>query len=449
MPHPASESHFELDGSVREALSQERAEDLLKPLKLGISSVKLGGKSFGDGSAEAASAALARAAPTLRCLDIADIIASRPEDEAKRALASFASGLSEAKLLTTIDLSDNAFGLKGICEVQSILAGQGALESLKLCNNGLAADAGAVIAAALTEHTPTKLKLLHFHNNLLESAGAQALAPVVEASPELEDFRFSALRLHHDGASRICRALACVPDHLRRLNLSDNNFGTDGGNALGSMLLRTRNLEDLVLRDCALGDEGAAAICCALAEGAGRRVRILDLSGNEITPEGASAVKGCLQGCPVLTKFFIDDNELGSSGARKIAKSLDSVIHAELTTIAAACSEIGTQGALALAAASVQLPRLVSLNINGNCIGADAVSDISALLDGKLESLSDNDDDDDGEDEEPEDSNDDDIASETLEGAEAHVDEKGSEVQSGNVEMDGLASAVGSMSVGK
>lgn len=451
MPNSDKGCHFELDASVREALSRQQAKELLEPLKVGISSVKLGGKSFGDGSAEEASIALARAAPTLRNVDIADIIASRPEDEAKRALACFASGLSEAKQLVTIDLSDNAFGLKGIREVQSIISGQESLEGLKLCNNGLAADAGSVIASALTEQTPTKLKLLHFHNNLLESAGAKALAPIVEASPLLEDFRFSALRLHHDGASRICDALSCVPENLKRLNLSDNNFGADGGLSLGSMLMKTRNVEELLLRDCALGDEGISSVCGAIAEGAGRRMKILDLSGNEISAKGARALKKCLQGCPVLTQLLIEDNELGSSGARSVASCLDAVIHADLAVIVAACSEIGTKGALALASAAVQLPGLESLNLNGNTINADAVADIKSLLDGKLESLSENDDDDedDGDDEDESEvtSEDGSSAGEGCEGEQAVAGERDGR-PSESADVDGLASAVGSLSVG-
>lgn len=452
MPNSGNEGHFELDSSLREALSRQQAKELLESLKVGISSVKLGGKSFGDGSAEEASVALARAAPTLQKVDIADIIASRPEDEAKRALASFASGLSEAKQLVSIDLSDNAFGLKGIREVQSIISGQAYLESLKLCNNGLAADAGSIIASALTEQTPTKLKLLHFHNNLLESAGAKALAPIVEASPLLEDFRFSALRLHHDGASRICDALSCVPENLKRLNLSDNNFGAGGGRSLGSMLLKTRNVEELLLRDCALGDEGIWSVCRAIAEGAGRRLRILDVSGNEITTKGARALKKCLQGCPVLTRLLIEDNELGNSGARNVASCLDAVIHADLSIIVAACSEIGTKGALALASAAVQLPGLKSLNLNGNTINADAVADIKSLLDDKLESLSDNDSDDEDEEDEDESEVTSEDGSGTSEGSEGQQsagglrDERPSENGAGA--LDDLASAVGSMSVG-
>jgi hypothetical protein len=38
---------------------------------------------------------------------------------------------------------------------------------------------------------PTKLKLLHVHNNMLGEGGAKSMAPIVAQSPQLEDFRFS------------------------------------------------------------------------------------------------------------------------------------------------------------------------------------------------------------------------------------------------------------------
>lgn len=444
MGNPA-ERRFELDASVREALSEERASVLLKELEEGVVTVKLGGKSFGDGSAEVAGAALARAARTLRHVDLADVIASRPEDEPKRALASMAAGLANAKHIISLDLSDNALGAKGIREVQGILSGQTALESLKLCNNGLAADAGELITQSLTEKTPTKLTLLHFHNNLLESAGAKALSPVVEASPDLEDFRFSGLRLYHDGAERICQALACVPENLRRINLSDNNFGIPGAAALADSLRKTRNVEDLILRDTALADEGMVLVAKALEE-AGRRLRVLDVSGNEVTVGSAGALGKCVTGMPVLRVLMAEDNELGSAGAKVLANSLDPVIHADLQTIVLAASEIGTSGALALAKAAQQLPGLKSINLNANAIAPDAVEDIEALLDEKLGSLSDNDDE--CEDEEDEESEEGDV----RDGDDLNADDSSEKTPAGDAggdTVDNLAGALGSLTVEK
>jgi Ran GTPase-activating protein 1 len=463
------DSHFELDSSKREALTAERAEELLVGLSAGITSVKLGGKSFGDGSAKVAADALARAGPTLRHLDIADIIASRPEDEAKRALATIADGLCDCKTLISIDLSDNALGAKGIRAVGSLLAGQTALESLKLCNNGLAADAGELIASALTEVQPTKLQLLHFHNNLLETAGAIALAPIVESSPDLEDFRFSALRVHHEGAVRISRALACHAGKLRKLNLSDNNFGEDGSKELADALLGATGLRELILRDTALGDGGTVAVCNALGK-AGIQLEVLDLSGNEMSARGAAAMAQAVSNMGYIRSLFLEDNELGSAGAKHLARVLSAVTHVTLEDIDASASEIGTSGALALAQAIEALPVFCKLKLNANAISAEVVREITSLLEDKLGSLSENDED--GEDEDDDDDADEDDEEEEEDekeaGADSDKDEKeakkqaqdgrkvladskrnASKPESDDTEVDDLTRSVNKLSVGE
>jgi Ran GTPase-activating protein 1 len=452
--------HFELDSSVREALTKERAEELLVGLGVGVESVRLGGKSFGDGSAEVAAAALVLASPTLRNLDLADVIASRPEEEAKRALAALAGGVASAKSLVSIDLSDNALGAKGIRAIGDILAGQTALESLKLCNNGLAADAGELITAALTATTPTLLTTLHFHNNLLETAGAVALAPVLEASPALRDFRFSALRVHHDGAVRICRALAPNASALVRLNLSDNNFGADGAAALAEALSAAPALEELNLRDAALTDDGVVLVLRAVAASGGRGMRVLDLSANEMGTAGAKALRKALKKMPCLESLMVEDNELGSGGAKQIAGGLSAAVHRALREIVAAGSEIGTAGAMALAKVAATLPALESVNLNANAIDADVVSDIQELLDEKLASLSDNDDDGEDEDEdedeesveeEEEDSDEgeeEEAAKESKVGAEGYK-EKAAASEEASASVDELTSAVEQLTVNK
>lgn len=435
------EARFELDCSQREALSAERAEQLLASVSAGITWIKLSGKSFGDGSATIAAEALARAAPTLRHVDLSDIIAARPEDEAKRALVAIAEGLAEAKELVSIDLSDNALGAKGIRAIGDILSGQTALKSLKLCNNGLAADAGEIIAANLTKVSPTKLRLLHFHNNLLENAGAKALAPIVEASPELEDFRFTGLRVHHDGAVRISQALKVNAPSLRKLNLADNNFGSPGAVALGAALSKTKILEELILRDTALGDEGVLAVMKGLRNVASH-IRVLDLSGNDMTVESSRALKRTLSNMPSLESLVLEDNELGSAGAKQIAAGLLDDVHRNLVIVNASGSEIGSSGAVALSRAVARLPKMTHLNLNGNSIRAEVVTEIQELLHEKFGSVSDNDDDEDDEERfsddesESQDENEDEDAADSSDDARDNLEKHG-EMENVNSVLDG------------
>lgn len=395
-------THFKIDQGTREALTAERAEELLSNLSNGVTSAKLSGMSFGDGSAAVAADALSRAAPTLLRLDLSDIIASRPEEEAKRTLSTISDALSDCKHLRALDISDNALGAKGIRVIRGLLAGQTELEELFLCNNGLAADAGSLITASVLETSPTNLVKLHFHNNLLETAGSVALAPIVENSPRLEDFRFSSLRLGREGTVRICEALRPrLAETLRCLNISDNTFGEEGARALTDALKNAPLLETLLLRDDALGDDGVRLICEVLA-GTAPMLKVLDISGNEMALRGAKGLAKLLA-VGKVREVLAEDNELGSLGAVRLAKGIEEGCCLEMLDVSS--SEIGGRGALELTTAVTKISNWRMLKMDGNAIPRDTVSLIEELLEDKLGPMDDNDDDgeEDEEDEEEED----------------------------------------------
>ena len=83
----------------------------------------------------------------------------------------------------------------GVRKCAGGLASLDTLERVYFCNNGLSAEAGTVIAELLLAKGPTRLKLLHVFNNMLGGPGAIAFAPILEQSPELEDFRFATTRV--------------------------------------------------------------------------------------------------------------------------------------------------------------------------------------------------------------------------------------------------------------
>jgi Ran GTPase-activating protein 1 len=89
-------------------------------------------------------------------------------------------------------------------------------QRLFVCNNGLSAEAGELLAKILLREDGTApecskcpaLQLLHFYNNMSGDGGAKAVARIVEACPTLTDFRFSATRSTPVG----CESIAAVSD---------------------------------------------------------------------------------------------------------------------------------------------------------------------------------------------------------------------------------------------
>jgi hypothetical protein len=137
-------------GSAREAIDGQRASTLLAPIIGGDASyekIVLGGKSFGAEAAAVLAQAL-RSMPSLTHADFADCIASRGTSEALDVLQVLCDGVaaSGAKL-QTLDLSDNALGVRGIPRIAAALTKQPNLRHLHFNNDGLQAEA----VAGLTE----------------------------------------------------------------------------------------------------------------------------------------------------------------------------------------------------------------------------------------------------------------------------------------------------------
>ncbi|KAG2893355.1 hypothetical protein PC117_g23794 [Phytophthora cactorum] len=233
--------------------------------------------------------------------------------------------------------------------------------------------------------------------------GAIALAKLLPLSPALKDLRFSATRAQREGSLTFAKALASLKK-LEKLDLSDNTFKAQGGEAIAAAVKNMPNLVEVNLRDAAIEDDGLVAIAGALREGgAAKALTTLDVSGNDLTAEGMLALGQMLRESAVLRVLQVEENEIGSKGAKIIAKALK-VGSPALEKVVANVNEIGASGALALVKAVVDKKAFVKLDIDGNQISADGVASIESLLESKnkgdaLGSLEDNDEDEEEEEE--------------------------------------------------
>nr|CCG20288.1 Ran GTPase activating protein 2 [Solanum berthaultii] len=399
------ETFFDISKGKRAFIEAEEAQELLKPLKEpgnSYSKICFSNRSFSIDAARIAGPILATLKDQLKEVDLSDFVAGRNEAAALDVMNIFSEAL-EGSNLKFLNLSDNALGEKGVRAFGKLLQSQTNLEELFLMNDGISQEA----ANAVSELVPSteKLKVLHFHNNMTGDEGAVAIAEIVKRSPLLEDFRCSSTRVGSEGGSVLCEALGMC-SHLKKLDLRDNMFGPEVGLVLCKALIKHENLTEIYLSYLNLEDEGAIAIANALKDSA-PSLAVLEMAGNDITAEAASAIASCIAAKQLLAKLSLGENELKDEGAIQIAKALEG--HSHLIEVDMNSNALRRAGARVLAQTVLHKDEFKLLNVNGNFISEEGVDELKEIFKKSpemLASLEDNDpegeDEDDEEDEERE-----------------------------------------------
>ena len=83
------------------------------------------------------------------------------------------------------------------------------------------------------------------------------------------------------------------------------------------------SLTKLLVDDNELGDAGATILCDALRESTVTKVQELDLSDNNIGPEGAKAVAAMAAVVASMMRLDVRRNHLGKEGEAALQKSVE------------------------------------------------------------------------------------------------------------------------------
>ena len=361
----------------REFYTQQRAEQVLAPLLAkgaAYSKVRLSTKSFGIDAAKVASRAFVNLAKTLKEVDLSDTIAGRPEVEALKAMEIFSEGLTAAEL-TSVDLSDNAFGEKGVRACRKLLEEQKSLTSIAFLNNGISEQAARAIHELLA--CPEKLTRFHLDKNMTGDDGTVHIAAIVSKATGMKDFKMAGSRFFSEGAIMLAKALA-AGNSLERLDLNDNNVNEEGAAALQEVLPKHHNLHYLNLEATALGEEMGGSLLEAVANGC-PKLEVLHISSNDFLREGAEGVARAIRCMKNLKVLTIGDNELGDYGFTQICVALKES-GAPLVELDASCNELQRAGAVAAAHLAASKPGFRSLNLDGNFIPDEAVEEVESIL---------------------------------------------------------------------
>ena len=214
--------------------------------------------------------------------------------------------LQEHSRLKVINLSDNNLTVYVAAEnLAAIIKNNSSLEELYLSNNGLKTSA-AVILEALKEKSV--LKILNLNSNLMTEEVVEDLEAVIINNRSLEQLCIEGNRL---GLSAVM-ILQALQEHsrLKVLNLSDNNLTAYVAENLATIIKNNSSLEELYLSNNGL-KTSAAVILKALKEKS--VLKILNLNSNLMTEEVAEDLAAVIRNNRSLEQLCIEGNRLGLS----------------------------------------------------------------------------------------------------------------------------------------
>ncbi|XP_054986948.1 leucine-rich repeat-containing protein 45 isoform X2 [Sorex araneus] len=151
----------------------------------------------------------------------------------------------------------------------------------------------------------------------------RALGRLLQSEALLEELVLSDCMLSEEGATLLLQGL-CSNSALRVLDLKGNNLQAVGAEALGKLLRQNKSIQSLTLEWNNLGAWGDAfaTFCGALASNS--VLQQLDLRNNQIGPPGAEALALALRRNVSLQQLDLRWNNIGLLGGRALVDCLPS-----------------------------------------------------------------------------------------------------------------------------
>jgi Ran GTPase-activating protein 1 len=269
----------------------------------------------------------------MKTANLADIFTSRLLSEIPPALTYLLSSLLSLPNLTTINLSDNAFGLKTVGPLVDFLKAHTPLQHLILNNNGLGPFAGIEVANALSElldkkeqakHKGTKvpdLETVICGRNRLENGSMEAWAKVFRNHKGIKTVKMVQNGIRQPGITEVLSNGFRNSTALEVLDLEDNTFTAPGSTALASILPNLANLRELGVGDCLLKHKGASEVFRTIARGSNSKIEVLRLQYNGVNAEGLETLVSSIKAgkLPALRRVELNGNKFAEEDASLLA----------------------------------------------------------------------------------------------------------------------------------
>jgi Ran GTPase-activating protein 1 len=222
--------------------------------------------------------------------------------------------------------------------------------------------------------------------------GIEAAEVIGPALAKLDDIRY--LDLHDIFVSRVVEVLRPALVHLlkgvsskprlRRVDLSDNAFGTRAAHDLKE-LLNNQAVIELILNNNGLGTDGANVIVNHILADKKLNLRRLLVGRNRLEDGGATHIARAVAQLPTLIELRMPSNSIRSAGLKAIADALHNCVAIEILDVSD-----NNMNREALAAMIDVLPKLTNLrviNFGDTQIGDIGCVKICAIIGEKMTHL--------------------------------------------------------------
>ncbi|CCH60594.1 hypothetical protein TBLA_0D00860 [Henningerozyma blattae CBS 6284] len=227
-------------------------------------------------------------------INFADLYTSRLVDEVVESLTALLPVLLKCKKLTILNLSDNAFGLRTIDQLENYITHAIHLKHLLLSNNGMGPFAGERIGKALFHLAQNKesaktpyLETFICGRNRLENGSALYLALGLKAHKDgLKVVKLYQNGIRPKGVSTLLNYGLQYNKSLEILDLQDNTFTSSASLILAKVLpIWKSTLIELNLNDCLLKTAGSDAVFKVVKENTFPNLKTLKFEYNEMSQE--------------------------------------------------------------------------------------------------------------------------------------------------------------------
>ena len=247
--------------------------------------------------------------------------------------------------------------------------------SLQLYNCRLSDDKLQALMMQLNDEALAYLEELCIKDFRTACVGIQVLAKILQQCTKLKRLKISGVKFNPD-SMKVLFFEHKFPRNLLDLNLSQNDIGCDGAATFASIGLRSNCLlKKLNLSYNNIGKTGVEALAMGLLSNS--VLQNLDLSHNNIGDDGAKALAIVLQNNTNLLKLVLSGNKIGDNGVSELLVVLQNTA---LLKLCLSHNNIGDDGAKALARELLSNSVLKNLNLSLNNIGHDGAK---ALLQNK------------------------------------------------------------------